>query len=182
MVSWPLLIVILSFICAPTQALVTNYTIDDSSPDPRTGNSIVYSPDTSWNSATLCQGAGGPSSCNAQPDKSAVSGGTWHECTFMREKNNFPLTATVQFEGIAVYVYCVLAPESTFGISDMTFTLDGEDMDQFTQEAPADVDYQYNVLVFSRFALSPGSHELKISNGKLNAKKSFIILDRIIYS
>ncbi|KAF9456992.1 hypothetical protein BDZ94DRAFT_1176526 [Collybia nuda] len=181
MIPWLSFLFAQSLLSPFTQSLAINYTVDDSAPDPRTGNSILYSPDTEWNTATLCQGGSGPTKCLAQPDKTVVSDGTWHDSTFFPGMDNVPITATFRFEGTAIYVYCVLVGEFFLGDTDMTFVLDGQAIGHFTEEAPSGADYEYNVLAFSDSSLPPGSHELKILNGA-NGEKSFMILDRIVYS
>ncbi|KAF9463808.1 hypothetical protein BDZ94DRAFT_1308514 [Collybia nuda] len=163
-------------------------TVDDSSPDPRTGKSIAYSPASAWNSATVCQK--GPGKCTAAPNKDTLNEGTWHESTFNPVDNssndfpNTPLTATVQFDGTAVYVYCVLALTTSgpSGNSDMTFVIDNKVVGNFVKPAPNSPGYQYNALVYSNELLPPGPHELRIVNGRINGTKSLIIIDRIVYT
>jgi hypothetical protein len=120
-VLWP------SLICW-ARAGLTNVTTDDSSPDPRTGNRIVYDPPTASNTRTLYQN--GPGKCSALPDVNTVFDGTWHEYTvggesmhifniplmlftnsfkpsLDRPSNDFPntvLTARIQFDGLSTHL------------------------------------------------------------------------------
>lgn len=54
-------------------AVLVNVTIDDASPDPLTGFSIVYQPPTVWKKGPSCQ------DCNANLDPTQTTDGTWHE-------------------------------------------------------------------------------------------------------
>lgn len=56
-------------------AILTNFTIDDSNPDPRTGNSILYAPAGIWDSGTNCVRG----DCTARLDEDSVYDGTWHD-------------------------------------------------------------------------------------------------------
>jgi hypothetical protein len=77
------------WLCQVAQAILTNFTIDDSSPDPRTGNLIVYDPPGAWNTGTYC--SSGPGRCTAIPDKESLNAGTWHESS-VRFRLTFSLT------------------------------------------------------------------------------------------
>ncbi|KAF9463800.1 hypothetical protein BDZ94DRAFT_590542 [Collybia nuda] len=181
--------ILLWYLSQVAYTIKTNITIDDSFPDPRTGNSIIYNPPDAWNSGTFCQR--GPGKCTAVLDTNRLSGGTWHECTFnpvdssSNDHPNTPSTATVQFNGTAIYVYCALAltTSSPSGNSDMSFFIDGKPVGNFVRPAPNALGYEYNFLVYSNEVLPPNVHELSIINGRAGGSKALIIIiDRIVYS
>lgn len=58
------------------RAALTNFTIDDTVPDPN-GEAVSYDPPTAWNSNGVCNGG----KCSIAPDKKRVANGTWHEST-----------------------------------------------------------------------------------------------------
>ncbi|KAF8898337.1 hypothetical protein BD779DRAFT_1467 [Infundibulicybe gibba] len=168
----------------PSLAILVNVTIDDTVPDPLTGNKINYEPSTAWNSGENCQ------ACTAHPDQSMLSSGTWHDSTFnaLPGSNNFPNTtlhASAAFNGTAVYVFCALArtTDGPAGNSDMSFFIDGEFVGTFAKPPPANSSgFDYNVLVYSNTSISPRRHQLTIQNGHVNGPKSLIILDSIVYT
>ncbi|KAF9072770.1 hypothetical protein BDP27DRAFT_1400695 [Rhodocollybia butyracea] len=161
---------------------MANVTVDDANP------SIVYLPDGAWNTrnpSTLCP------SCTANPNYTMMFDDTFHDGTFNSVSSgsnkfpNVPLTASMSFNGTAVYIFCALADSSTspYGDSDMTFYIDGAIRGTFIQTAPGTPKvYQYSVPVFSLTSLSPGQHTLTIQNGHVNGTRALILLDEIIYT
>ncbi|KAF9463794.1 hypothetical protein BDZ94DRAFT_1258045 [Collybia nuda] len=172
---WPLLFRL-------AQAGLVNITVDDSSGDPRSGNSILYNPPSVWNTAEHCSSV----LCNARPDIKIVYSGSWHEATFDPQSTIVPITASFEFQGSAVYVYCVLATSIAFpsGKSEMSFSIDGQLAGTFSRSPPGPWGYQYNVPVFSHSALSPGTHRLDITNGNIGQTQgqTLLMLDNIVYS
>ncbi|KAH9891105.1 hypothetical protein C8Q73DRAFT_110266 [Cubamyces lactineus] len=162
-----------------------NVTIDDTYGDAQTGAAITYSPPGAWKVGQTC------TDCTAHPDPARVYDGTWHDGTY-----NFwnvtdsgtsavpKLTATVSFEGDAVYVYCILAgsDSSPDGYSSMHFELDNGLNGVFTHAPDGDDAYQYDALVFSATGLPAGAHTLTITNGATGGKKSLVLLDYIVYT
>ncbi|GAW05732.1 hypothetical protein LENED_007608 [Lentinula edodes] len=116
--------------------------------------------------------------------------GTWHDGTFSptagsSDHPNIPLFANITFNGSAVYVFCTLAESTTApdGNSDMAFYIDGQFMGTFAKAAPGFNDiYEYRYLVFSIDTLALGVHTLVLQNGYMNALKSLVLLDYIVYS
>jgi len=167
-----------------TQAVLVNVTIDDSVGDPLTGASIIYTPSDAWNS--------GPAACNkclVHPDVKKLESGTWHASTFSVNVTgnlhpNVPLSASVQFNGSAVYVFCALSRSSTApdGDSDMAFYIDGVQAGSFTQRAIGSAGFDYRVPVYANTALTPGNHTIEVQNGQRNGNQSLMILDSIVYS
>ncbi|KAH9902419.1 hypothetical protein C8Q73DRAFT_634874 [Cubamyces lactineus] len=153
-----------------------NVTIDDTLGDSLNGAQITYEPDSMWNVGQNC------TACTAHPDPSLVHDGTWHDGTTQAGSDEL-LTAAVAFNGVAVYVFCIVTRSgvSPDGNSDMSFFIDGEQAGQYVVPPDGDTTYAYNVPVFVKEGLSAGSHQLIIVNGHANGNKSLILLDYIIY-
>ncbi|KAF9072771.1 hypothetical protein BDP27DRAFT_1319970 [Rhodocollybia butyracea] len=158
-----------------------NVTIDDASP------SIVYLPDGAWNTRSISTPC---PSCTANLNYAMMFDDTFHDGTFNSVPGsvnfpNVPLTASMLFNGTAVYIFCALADSSIKpdGDSDMTFFIDGVIRGTFAQSALGTPNvYQYSVPVFSITLLSPGQHTLTIQNGHVNGIKALTLLDKIIYT
>lgn len=69
LLSEAIVLCILSWIFAAASADV-NITIDDQLGDATNGNTVTYKPDGAWSAGLTCD-------CNADPDLSQVSSGTW---------------------------------------------------------------------------------------------------------
>ncbi|KAI0327006.1 hypothetical protein GY45DRAFT_1257860 [Cubamyces sp. BRFM 1775] len=153
-----------------------NVTIDDTLGDRSNGAQITYEPDSLWNIGQNC------SACTAHPDPSLVLDGTWHDGTTEAGSDEL-LTATVGFNGVAIYVFCIVTRSSVSpdGNSDMTFFVDGQQAGQYEVPPDGDTTYTYNVPVFVKEELTAGPHQLRIVNGRVNGNKSLILLDYIIY-
>ncbi|KII86391.1 hypothetical protein PLICRDRAFT_288452 [Plicaturopsis crispa FD-325 SS-3] len=163
---------------------LVNGTIDDKFGDARTGAQWAYLPDGAWNDGTNCP------SCTAQPAASQAFMGSWHDGTFnvLPGSNNFPnqtLSASVNFNGTAVYVYCIVAHSASGpdGNMDLTFFIDGNTVGTFTL-APtgAQPNFSYNVSVFSMENLEPKPHNFTVQNGHVNGLKALAIIDYLQYT
>ncbi|KAL0950657.1 hypothetical protein HGRIS_007443 [Hohenbuehelia grisea] len=183
LISSPLHAIVALLFALPTPAIPVNFTIDDTQGDPRTRSRVIYTPPNAWNNGASCQ------ACTARPDASQMYMGTWTDSTFNSApgSNNYPntvLSASVRFNGTAVYVYCALArtASSPSGNSDMTFLIDGSVADAFNKAPPNTEGYDYHHLVFSRDGLAPTEHTLEIQNGHVDKQKSLLILDSIVYT
>lgn len=53
-----------------------NITVDDTDPDPLTGNIFTYSPPGHWNNGNGCI------MCTAKPSPASALDGTWHDATY----------------------------------------------------------------------------------------------------
>ncbi|KAJ7225969.1 hypothetical protein GGX14DRAFT_642160 [Mycena pura] len=169
------------------QAVLINTTIDDTTGDPFTGAHVTYSPPDAWHSLDTC--IANASTCTPNLNVQRLSSGTWHESTFSANDAsnghpNVPLTASVSFNGSAVYIFCAISQSRTDpdGDSDMTFYLDGVPVGSFAEPAPGIAGFDYNVPVFANPAISPGPHTLIIQNGHQNGGTSLLILDSIVYT
>lgn len=73
-------------------AMLVNVTVDDSAPDPHSGESIVYSPYNDWSIGQNC------STCLARPDASMIYDNSWHDHTY-----GSPLPSSNQFGSATFY-------------------------------------------------------------------------------
>ncbi|KAE9397622.1 hypothetical protein BT96DRAFT_921314 [Gymnopus androsaceus JB14] len=143
---------------------MANMTIDDTDP------SIIYFP--AWNT----RNASVPCpTCNANPQADSMFNETWHDNTFDPNPGSgdetIPITASVLFNGTAMYVFCALAESST--------DPDGT----FVKIAPGNVGvYDYNVPVFAIDSLTPEEHNFTLQGGHVNGFKSLVLLDRMVYT
>jgi hypothetical protein len=71
-------------------ATATNYTIDDTNGDERTGQKVVYQPSILWGTQ-MCNG------CAILPDVSQIMNGTYHEAT--SHAGPAQLNITINFSG-----------------------------------------------------------------------------------
>ncbi|KAJ3709495.1 hypothetical protein FB446DRAFT_614133, partial [Lentinula raphanica] len=158
-----------------------NVTIDDSA------SLVSYYPSSAWNARSASDPC---SACTANPDTDKLFDSTFHDGTFNPQSGsndfpNVPLTASIVFNGTAVYVYCALAESSSApaGNSDMSFYIDGSLKGTFVKAAPGnDNVYDYSVPVFSIDSLPLGEHNFTLQNGHVNGTKSLVLLDEIIYT
>ncbi|KAL7285825.1 hypothetical protein ACG7TL_000934 [Trametes sanguinea] len=173
---------------------LVNVTIDDTYGDELFGTQFLYAPADVWNVGQSC------AACTAHPNPALVHNGTWHDGTTQAGSDQLT-TATVRFEGafvsrprpclkldllvgVAVYVFCIVTRSSTSpdGNSDMTFSIDGQEVGRFVQPPDGDTTYDYNVPVYVNTSLPPGPHQLVILNGQPNGNKSLILLDYVVYT
>ncbi|KAE9397619.1 hypothetical protein BT96DRAFT_1020641 [Gymnopus androsaceus JB14] len=158
---------------------MANVTIDDSDP------SIIYLP--AWNTRNASVPC---ATCTANPQADLMFDETWHDSTFnpspgSSEFANIPSTASMLFNGTAMYVFCALAESSTGsdGDSDMSFYIDGDLKGTFLKIATGNVGvYDYNVPVFAIDSLTPEEHNFTLQGGHVNGFKSLVLLDRMVYT
>ncbi|KAF8980269.1 hypothetical protein BDQ17DRAFT_1439017 [Cyathus striatus] len=174
----------LILILAVANAILVNVTVDDSLPDPSTGNNITYvASEGEWISGLTC------GTCKATINVDRMHAKTWHDSTnfpyYLKPRG--PPNATFTFNGTAIYVFCAIALSTInpIGYSDMRFYIDGEIVGNYTRIPPAIQDYEYNVPVYSNTTLLPGPHIFMLQNGPYPAqegKETLILLDYIVYS
>ncbi|KAJ6519372.1 hypothetical protein C8R45DRAFT_918412 [Mycena sanguinolenta] len=170
------------FLCFLNCYASVNVTIDDTNGDSLTGALVTYSPAKAWTES-------GPSPCTLScppttPNVEDMNDWTYHNSTFSPNSGEFPnvpLTATVQFNGSAVYVYCALS-RSPNANSDMTFFLDGVVVGQFIKTSVGSAGFDYSVLVYANSSIPSGPHTLTLQNGQQNGVESVMILDSIVYT
>ncbi|EIW65018.1 uncharacterized protein TRAVEDRAFT_42416 [Trametes versicolor FP-101664 SS1] len=160
-------------------ATVLNVTIDDTYGDTLTGGSMHYSPENAWKANLNCTG------CKAQPDPLSALGGTWHESAIPQSGSAVVPTVVVEFEGSAVYVYCIIPDSraSVDGFPNMRFVLDGVLAGSYSLKPPAGTGaYDYHTLVFASQSLASELHVLEIENGVPQSGGSILLLDYILYT
>jgi hypothetical protein len=117
--------------------------------------------------------------------------GTWIEGTFDSQPGtnsfpNTPLTASINFTGIAVYVYCIVANTNTNpdGFVDLTFFLDDDFVGNFINPpSPSGLPpYLYNVLVYGNDSLPDGIHTIRLQNGYPHGPMSLLLFDYLTYT
>ncbi|KAJ7124784.1 hypothetical protein C8R43DRAFT_34309 [Mycena crocata] len=158
------------------QAVLVNITIDDSAPNQQ----VIYTPPAAWNNRESCN-----DQCLVRPEPRRLNNGSWHESTFGVGGDvifpNVPLTASVSFNGSAVYVFCALA-RANIGNSDMTFYLDGVVVGAFAKPAIGSAGFDYAAPVYANVNIPPGLHTLTVQNGHQNGPNSLMVLDSIVFS
>ncbi|KAM6500191.1 hypothetical protein JOM56_003205 [Amanita muscaria] len=157
------------------RAVLVNRTIDDTFGDPVTGFKPVYLPSAAWTDQT-CTG------CAVQPDTKSAFEGTWTTATYCPGMHN--MSITLEFTGVAVWVFFILANASEHGSSIVTntqcnFTLDGQHAGSFTDMSTSKI--QYNVTSFSRSGLANVTHQLVISTNDYPFN-AFVSFDYAIYT
>ncbi|KAK7064618.1 hypothetical protein R3P38DRAFT_2825556 [Favolaschia claudopus] len=168
------------FFCS--HALLLNTTIDDTTGDPTTGAQIVYTPQDAWTDSQVI-------SCGSRcppeiPNMVNLGGRSYHNSTFSADSGkhpNVPLTAAIQFNGSAVYVYCAL-PRETNANADFTFYLDGVVVGTFQHSPDGTAGFDYTVPVYVNTSITPGPHTLTLQNGQQGGVQSVMILDSIVYT
>jgi len=148
---------------------------------------VVYFPETAWNARSASVPC---STCTANPNADLMFDDTFHDGTFnpaagSNDFPNVPLTASVLFNGTAVYVFCALAESSATpdGDSDMSFYIDGVLRGTFVKIAPGNENvYDYAIPVFAIESLTPEEHNMTLQNGHVNGTKALVLLDEIVYT
>ncbi|EJF59405.1 hypothetical protein DICSQDRAFT_128272 [Dichomitus squalens LYAD-421 SS1] len=173
------------FIVTGTSLLV-NVTVDDTFGDPTTGFIPQYLPDEhsgtigAWHSGNSSE-TDDWSTSHWTPgvlDVFEIYNQTWHDST----PQNGPAQVVVNFTGTAVYVYNVVpnTVTKTTTKTNMTFSIDGKVLDNFTHPPDETGIILYNQLVFSITELPPSPHTLVISAE--GEGQSFICFDYLLYT
>lgn len=173
---------ILPLLFARSVALSTsNITIDDEYGDSVTGQKPqYYSPPGSnpWAQGSTC------GRCHIQLDPTQVHNGTWHDATYYSTLSSDTYTVILQFTGIAVYVYGVLANQVPDSDTEtyLDFTLDDVSHRPFEHDPTPSTHFTYNALVFSKTGLDNTEHTLQILlDGPLFAASLFLF-DYAVYT
>ncbi|KAL5507584.1 hypothetical protein ACEPAH_7040 [Sanghuangporus vaninii] len=174
-----------SFLFSPlAHAAPTNVTIDDTNGDAVTGAQITYNPAPVWQAGQSCQ------NCTAKVDGSQAYDGTWHDASYNPPgglSNSYPgtiISASADFTGTAVYIYCILTSSSSSpnGNTDMTFYVDDQEVGSFSRPSDGDRSYQYNQVVFSWSGLDGSTnHNVRLESGH-SGQQALVLLDRIVYT
>ncbi len=166
----------LLFIAVCATAASINRTIDDEYGDSETGVVPSYSPLGSWSQGATCDG------CYIQLDHDQTFKGTWHDTTHTPGDPE-PRLVTAHFTGTAVYVYHVIAntvPYTTT-LTNLTFTLDGQQVGTYVHIPTDSTAFQYDVPVYTNPNLSNGDHTL-VMEATGDTASSLILFDYIVYT
>ncbi|THH08372.1 hypothetical protein EW145_g2751 [Phellinidium pouzarii] len=174
-------------ITVASNALLVNYTIDDTFGDEKTGLKPVY--DSTWTSSSQCYpvASANQQACGFLIDSTAASNNTWHA-----NLNSGSMSLT--FSGSAVYAYFII-PTVLMDASDtlptqvgthISFILDGYHV-QKAVRVDSFGTVGYNVPVYANVSLSAGLHNLTIQNvGTIDDSSDFLtsvaVFDYAIYS
>ncbi|KZT06235.1 uncharacterized protein LAESUDRAFT_653937 [Laetiporus sulphureus 93-53] len=156
-----------------------NITIDDTFGDNVNGQQFVYSPDDKWTTGQNCTG------CLAHPNASEAFDHSWHDSSFFPEIESSAPSASVSFNGTAVYVYCIIfhSDFSPDGYTNLNFAIDGEMVGEPFISIPSNsTSIDYNRLVYANNSLSWSPHTLTITNGANGSQTSLALLDYIQYT
>ncbi|KAF8922058.1 hypothetical protein CPB85DRAFT_18766 [Mucidula mucida] len=153
-----------------------NRTIDDTNGDSETGVVPVYQPMSAWD-GTHC------ARCAIQPSPSSAFDGTWMAATYNPTLGSTNISFS--FEGVALYVYFILANNEGSGITTRTecnFTLDDERAGLFTH-TPSDITtaLEYNALAFSVAGLEQRAHSVLVSTSGVDYNV-FVSFDYAVYT
>lgn len=172
-------------------ATLINITVDDTNPDPLTGNIFTYSPDGSWNQGNNC------TPCFRKLDATLTFDGTWHDTTYDSSQAGLSEVQTALFKftgtfsvlipshlligylGSAIYVYGIETPGSS---ANMSFYIDGQHAGQTlygNSELSANV---YKSLLYANTSIFPGAHTFEIKNGGGGGITSQLLFDYITYT
>ncbi|KAH9846768.1 hypothetical protein C2E23DRAFT_743313 [Lenzites betulinus] len=174
-----LILALLQLPRAQSATTLQNVTVDDTDGSTTGGFEIVYAPPGVWSLGQSC------TTCEAGVDKSKALDGTWHDVSYISDNPPpAPITATLQFEGVAVYAYCIItrAFSDPNGNYDMSFQIDGKDAGTFELAPNGSTTYQYNVPVFSSGPLSSGTHTLTMTVGHAGGNSSLALLDYFVFT
>ncbi|KAF8630449.1 hypothetical protein AX17_005426 [Amanita inopinata Kibby_2008] len=173
-------LVLLSESASWCHAALKNRTIDDTLGDEVTHVRPVFLPTTPgvWEDET-CKG------CAVQPDRNLAHDGTWTAATYNPTLQN--ISITLEFSGVAIYVFFILANANMEGPTITTntecnFTLDGQHAGAFSHFPNMNTyDLVYNANPFSATGLSNTAHQLVISTNGVD-HNVFVNFDYAIYT
>ncbi|KAH9856892.1 hypothetical protein C2E23DRAFT_721430, partial [Lenzites betulinus] len=160
-----------------------NITVDDTlgSAGAAGGYALVYEPPGVWSAGQNC------SACEATPhiDRAQVRGGTWHDVSYLADAPPpAPISATLTFDGTAVYAYMVLtrAFEDPNGNTDLAFLIDGAPAGAFALPPDGDTAFRYDVPVYANASLVRGTHTFTIVVGRPGGMSALALLDYVVFT
>ena len=170
-----------AFFAASASSRLVNITIDDTFGDSTTGAVPAYSINGhAWNAGSPTESAncGGCNIYSSLLNLSQVLYGTWHDTT--PTTSDLPTTVTVQFIGSAVYVFNILPNTlpATTTLANISFSIDGEHVGNFTRSPKSGTAILYNQLVYQNTTLNYGPHILAMTP----SSDSLIIFDYLLYT
>ncbi|KAF9002728.1 hypothetical protein BDQ17DRAFT_1425682 [Cyathus striatus] len=136
----------------------------------------IYIPDE-WQNQMTC------GSCAIQPDLSQAFMETYTAITYFPYMKNASIT--MEFEGIAIYVYFILPNKQDSGVdtySEASFTIDRQIVGSFSHSPDlSTTDILYNQMVFNKTDLPNGTHQLVVST-TLAGMNAWVNFDYAIYT
>ncbi|KAL1753106.1 hypothetical protein FB107DRAFT_292627 [Schizophyllum commune] len=141
----------------------------DDDPWPTDRASIVYEPASAWSEGQYCPVTYFPlSGCHAQPDKSQVFNGSWHDTTDDGDRDIENTTMTISFVGSGIYLYGILDNNNTAltgTLANYDLILDGVYDGNFHHDPDnsSSVAYIYDVLFYKVTDLKDEAHELVVN-------------------
>ncbi|KAF5330548.1 hypothetical protein D9619_005238 [Psilocybe cf. subviscida] len=163
---------------SPAVALISNRTIDDALGDSVTGQKVVFLPSTQgvWSNQD-CIG------CALNPDTTKAFDSTYTAATYNSGLGS--ISATLKFQGTAIYVFFILANSAPPGITTLTavnFTLD-EQPPVSKLHAPSVLtsDFEFNAMLWSQTGLPATQHTLVVSTSGVD-NDVYVNFDYAIYT
>ncbi|THH03755.1 hypothetical protein EW145_g6028 [Phellinidium pouzarii] len=158
-------------------AVLINVTVDDQNGDSMTGGLPLYSGSSkdNWQQGATCKG------CAAQPNASFAFDSTWHDATW-NPGDPAEKLIEINFVGSAVYAFVILANTIPFTttLTNLRFSIDGDEVGNFVHIPSASSDYEYNVPANVNTSLVNTKHTLSMQTTGDNA--SLVLFDYLIYS
>ncbi|KAL7277462.1 hypothetical protein ACG7TL_008383 [Trametes sanguinea] len=157
-----------------------NVTVDDTLGSADGSAKVMYSPPDAWKTGQNC------TDCEVKSvDKNSALNGTWHEADYDVSKQS-SITATLSFEGSAVYAYGMVPHDGSNITSNiyLSFILDDTDVGAFVRTPDGNGTTEYNVLLYSKDGLSSDKHNLTIvvGNPRFGGPQSVALLDYFVFT
>ncbi|KAI9066883.1 hypothetical protein FKP32DRAFT_1589183 [Trametes sanguinea] len=181
---WSILAALLAATCVPSACAAAsssssqNVTVDDTLGSPDGSLKVQYLPQAVWKTGQNC------TNCEVKTiDKSSALNGTWHEAEYNVSLGG-PVTATLFFEGSAIYAYGMVPHDGSNVTSNiyLSFVLDDTDVGAFVRTPDGNGSTEYNVLLFSKDGLSSARHNLtvQVGNPQFGGPQSVALLDYFV--
>ncbi|KAM5542803.1 hypothetical protein V8D89_003764 [Ganoderma adspersum] len=175
-----LLLSLLASFIPPTTAALVNVTVDDTYGNNDRTVIPTYTPNnSSWHLGSPTEQCDVCAMKPSEFDTSQIYDQTWHHATYFI---GIPVQVSVTFHGTAVYVYNVIPNylKGTNTYVDLSFSIDGVTVGQFTHTPDSSSTILYNHLVYANTGLSNAVHTLVMSAS--GSKSSLIFFDYLVYT
>ncbi|KZT11255.1 uncharacterized protein LAESUDRAFT_261334 [Laetiporus sulphureus 93-53] len=155
---------------------LTNRTIDDENGDSVTGLQPTYLPAGNWSYGPDCAG------CYVEPNINDTFEHSWHDTTAFLS-DTAPRNVTLVFDGIAIWVYCIIPNYVKDAITfvNISFELDGNTVGSYSHLPSDSEDMVYNVTVYSNISMENKEHML-IMTPRRDVSQSIILFDWAEYT
>ncbi|KAF8877528.1 hypothetical protein BD779DRAFT_1448442 [Infundibulicybe gibba] len=168
-----------------SSAVLVNRTVDDGPGDSTSGPPVQYAPEIAppslgggvlWRSQNNCDG------CDIKPVNSDAESGTWTAIGYYPSVKN--ATATIEFQGSAIYIYLILAnyPTTPDIVSSVhcNFRLDGEIVGNYSHPTDGSSRFEYNALAYANTSLPNANHTILLEI--TGPDPSYLIFDYAEYT